>query len=803
MRYTTILSGLIICLFILPWQLSAQKLTHVQGDILIQLRPLSSGETVKAWVKRQRDNQGNPLQLEYAELISEYVNVHRIRFDYRALNERVVLAELRNNPMVLNAQFNHFVNQRTTIPNDPEFPNQWQYINTGQNGGTVGADLDMDLAWDLATGGLTANGDTIVACIIDDGIDHDHPDIAPNLWLNYHEIPGNGIDDDNNGYVDDYRGWSTTTNDDAVYLGGIHGTPVTGIVGAVGNNSVGVAGVNWAVKLMIVEGGTGVESEVLQAYSFPLEHRRRYNETDGAEGAFVVTTNASWGVDEGDPADSPLWCAFYDSLGVQGILNCGATANAEVDVDELGDLPTACGSDFLISVTNINRNDNKVNGAGYGLTTIDLGAFGEGTWTTNFGGSYGGFGGTSGATPHVAGAVALLYSLDCGGLMEVVENDPASAVLLVKQAILDGVDPNASLAGRSVTGGRLNVHNSLQILKNACPGCIAPLRSEVQADNDTLAVIDFTRFDPDATLDVRWRAVGTEPWDTITSVTAPLVLRGLVGCQSYEYQFNARCDTLSSGYGRSEVFTTEGCCTNPEVSSVSEITDSSATLTFEDIYAAVRYNVQYRLAEAGGWATLETDTNRIDFSNLAPCTEYEYRIQLFCSFDTLGYTDAQNFYTTGCGPCTDQPYCSSPRMSVRDEWIRSVSIGNLENSSSFGEDGYQDFTRTGPTADFHAYRNYDFRLRPGFSGGSFPEGWAIFMDFNQDGDFDEANELVFTAEDTENSTVTGQLNIPPEAALGYTRMRVFMEYDRTVSQACREESTGFGEVEDYCITIIT
>src|SRR5690606_27888318 len=143
------------------------------------------------------------------------------------------------------------------------------------------------------------DGDTIVVAIIDDGINPNHPDIQGNLWNNRHEIAGNGIDDDLNGYVDDVLGWntySTPMNDNITggSWGGGHGTPVAGIVGAKGDNNVGVAGVNWNVKLMIIVGG-GDQADALTAYGYVLASRKQYNETNGEKGAFIVSTNASWG----------------------------------------------------------------------------------------------------------------------------------------------------------------------------------------------------------------------------------------------------------------------------------------------------------------------------------------------------------------------------------------------------------------------------------------------------------------------------------------------------------------------------
>ncbi len=454
---------LLLCFF--TSLVSAQQLNHVQGEILVQLKDRTTPER---FLNARQQFRGKTTDLAVRKRLSKPMNIYAFTFNWQEVNERQLLADIRQDPNVEEAQFNHFIKFRSTIPNDTQFGQQWQYINTGQSGGTAGADIDMDLAWDTTTGGMTAQGDEIVVCVIDDGIDITHPDIAPNMWYNTAEIPNNGIDDDSNGFIDDYRGWDTGSDDDSVNDGGGHGTPVAGIVGAKGNNNVGVAGVNWDVKLMIVQGGTGVESEVLEAYSYPLEARKKYNDTNGQEGAFVVATNASWGVDGGQPSNAPLWCNFYDTLGAEGILNAGATINGNQNVDTFGDLPTACPSDYLIAVTNMNHNDVKVTQAGYGSTHIDIGAFGQGTWTVASGGGYGGFGGTSGATPHVAGTIALLYSAPCNNFITLAKSNPAAAALQIKDHILMGGDDNASLQGITVTGKRLNVNNSMQLLMNNC-----------------------------------------------------------------------------------------------------------------------------------------------------------------------------------------------------------------------------------------------------------------------------------------------------------------------------------------------
>ena len=125
------------------------------------------------------------------------------------------------------------------LPNDPRFGDLWGLHNTGQAGGTADADIDASEAWDITTG---SSG--VVVGIIDTGIEYTHEDLAANIWTNTGEVPGNGLDDDGNGYVDDVYGIDAYNGDSDPMDDNNHGTHVAGTIGAVGNNGVGVAGVN-------------------------------------------------------------------------------------------------------------------------------------------------------------------------------------------------------------------------------------------------------------------------------------------------------------------------------------------------------------------------------------------------------------------------------------------------------------------------------------------------------------------------------------------------------------------------------
>ncbi|MEM1321731.1 MAG: S8 family serine peptidase [Bacteroidota bacterium] len=596
---------------------------------------------------------GRSTQLKTLRCIDTHMDVWHLSFDHNSINENQFLEAIRRNPQVEFAQFNHLLELRSNIPNDPRFGLQWQYVNNGQDGGIVGADIDADLAWEVTTGGLTATGDTIVVCVIDEGYDAGHVDLQGNIWFNRAEIPNNNIDDDNNGFVDDYRGWYANSRDDNINVGGFHGTAVAGIVGARGDDGIGVTGVNWEVKLMLV-GLTGAsEANVLEAYSYPLAHRKRYNETNGAEGAFVVATNASWGRNRLWANQAPLWCAMYDTLGAYGILNCGATTNLEDNVDQVGDMPTSCASEFLISVTNMTRQDRKLNPAGFGATHVDLGAFGHQTYTIDNNGTYGPFGGTSGATPHVCGAVGLLYSVPVPAFMDIVKENPAEATQIIKRYIFEGVDHNESLEGITVTEGRLNLNNSVRNMLfdfDPCPIPISLTNSEVL---DTS--LSFTWVSSDSVLqsDLRYRILGDTVWNQLDSVSSPLIVNNLQGCTTYELQVRSSCDSLQSAYTTIDVFTTEGCCTAPETLQIDDLEEGLATTSWQGIFAGQSYNLQYRPIDSLEWTTVNISDTETPISGLDNCTRYEYRVESVCAIDSVsGYSPIQTFISF-C-PC-DRP----------------------------------------------------------------------------------------------------------------------------------------------------
>jgi len=486
--------------------LSLLAQNNVPGEFIIQLHP---GFTSEQFEKESLNQSQSTFVL--TRNLSKRFNIWLCVSEPN--NETVKLKELQTFSSVKVAQFNHYVQLRETLPNDPSFNQQWALKNTGQSGGLEGADIDATLAWDITTGGTTALGDTIVVAVIDGGFQMSHPDLVENYFVNHLEIPNNNIDDDNNGYVDDVSGWDAY-NDDGTIPSDQHGTHVSGIIGAVGDNNLGVTGVNWHVKVLPIAGSSGNEATVVAAYSYAADMRILYNETNGEKGAFVVCTNSSFGVDQGNPDNYPIWCSFYDELGAAGILSAGATANANFNIDQTGDIPTACASEFLISVTNSNRNDEKYNGAGFGIESIDIASPGTSVYSTVTNSNYGNLTGTSMATPQVAGSVALMYSAACDVLISDYRVNPGAIALQMKQYLYQGAEQLESLDGLVAESRRLNVHGAVQqVLTYICDSDVPPVANFNAAGRTGCPglSVNFNNFSSANTDSYLWEFAGGNP----------------------------------------------------------------------------------------------------------------------------------------------------------------------------------------------------------------------------------------------------------------------------------------------------
>ena len=777
--------------------LSAQVQDHVPGEILVQLRP---AVRASAWANQQVSLRaaGSGFQLDEAPL-SEPMQIWKLRFDPQTQDENELLARIRRDPAVVAAQFNHFIELRSVTPNDPDFSKQWHWYNTGQDGGVAGIDLGMRQAWDITTGGLTPNGDTIVVCVIDDGIDTTHRDLKANLWVNRAEIPNNNRDDDENGYIDDYRGWNVQLKNDNISADASHGTEVAGMIGAVGNNNLGITGVNWKIKIMGVMGGynSAKEADIIQAYNYPFIQRKLYNQSGGKKGAFVVATNASWGIPRTTPADYMIWCNFFDSLGHQGIINVNATSNSNIDIDVTGDMPGGCGSPFIIVSTSINRLGDLVRG--YGKKNVDLAALGEQVYTTSVRSTYTLISGTSLAAPQIVGAVGLLYSAPCPTLSSLARRDPEAATLWIRRLLLENVKPLPGLQNVTATGGYLHVNNSLQALLQACGACPPLVSIAVRNITVNSGQLSWTSNDSIQRVDLRFRAKGSTAWTTIESVSAPFNFTSLSVCTEYEYQLKTYCRNSTLDFEETFSFRTDGCCEPPEKVTIPTSIVSSTIIRWQAVTAASGYTFRYRPVGTSTWSTLNRPFTSANLQNLLACTEYEFQLRSECSGGTSSaFGKVFTFKTGNCGACLDKAYCREAisEEQANQEWIRSVQIGNFSNPSS--RNGYGDFTGL-KGIDLRSGQSYAFTVKMGFTGQLFNEYVVAWIDLNQNGQFDQ-HETVYNSGSKKDSIFSGQISIPMGTPSGPTRMRIALRYNSEPS-TCSATDRYFGEMEDYCITI--
>ena len=347
------------------------------------------------------------------------------------------LGTLANHPAVEFAEYN-WKQYTTQIPNDPRFGDLWGLHNTGQAGGVAGAHISAAAAWDTTVG----SHDVIVG-VIDTGVDYTHPDLVPNMFVNPGEIPGNNIDDDGNGFIDDVHGINAITGTGNPMDDNDHGTHVAGTIGAVGNDGVGVVGVNWNVSIMALKflsgAGSGTTAGAIVCIDYAVAMKN--------SGVNIRVLNNSWG---GGGFSQALEDAISAANAVD-ILFVAAAGNSSSNNDVSPHYPSSYTVPNVLAVASTTRTDAMSSFSSFGLTSVDLGAPGSDIVSTIPGNGYASFSGTSMATPHVAGAAALLLSV----------NDTLTTEEL-KQILMDTGDPTAAMDGRTVSGKRLNVEAALE-----------------------------------------------------------------------------------------------------------------------------------------------------------------------------------------------------------------------------------------------------------------------------------------------------------------------------------------------------
>lgn len=365
------------------------------------------------------------------------LNVDRVK-SRRGETTQSLLNRYRGNPHVAYVEPNFIVNTVAT-PNDPQFSALYGLNNVGQTGGTPDADIDAPEAWDLQTG-----SQNVLVADIDTGVDYTHGDLAANIWTNPAETI-NGVDDDGNGLVDDIHGWNFVASNNHSIDDNGHGTHTAGTIAAVGNNTIGVAGVAWRASVMSVkfldQSGSGFSSDAAEAIIYAADMGARI-------------ANNSWG-------SSAFSQVIEDAIAyadARGMLFIAAAGNDGMNNDVARFYPCSSRQGNVLCVAATDHDDQRAVFSNYGQKTVDLGAPGSNILSTVPTGTcqlcdasgYQYLSGTSMATPHVTGAAALLLS-----------QFPNLTTTELKALLVGSVDPKSTLAGVTTSGGRLNVSRAL------------------------------------------------------------------------------------------------------------------------------------------------------------------------------------------------------------------------------------------------------------------------------------------------------------------------------------------------------
>jgi hypothetical protein len=356
-----------------------------------------------------------------------------------------VMKELKASGMVEYAEPDYRVSIASNFPDDPRFEELWGLHNTGQTGGSPGADINATGAWDLTTGDRE-----VIVAVIDTGVDYTHEDLAGNMWANPGEVV-NGVDDDGNGYVDDVHGINAVLGTGDPFDDHRHGTHVAGTIGAVGNNGVGVAGVSWDVRIMALKfldaSGDGFVSDAIECLEYAAAMKTEH-------GVNLKLSSNSW---SGGGFSQALRDAI-DATGQAGMLFVAAAGNDYLnDNDSSPVYPSSYDLPSVVSVAATDHNDDLAWFSNFGRSSVDLGAPGVDILSSVPGNGYAYSDGTSMAAPHVSGTAALLWSVQ-----------PDADALGIKDLLLSSVDPAPALEN-TVSRGRLNVYEALSLCERPEP----------------------------------------------------------------------------------------------------------------------------------------------------------------------------------------------------------------------------------------------------------------------------------------------------------------------------------------------
>jgi subtilisin family serine protease len=439
--------------------------------------------------------------------------------------------------------------QALLSPNDARYQNQdqWNLNNLGQYGGVPGADIMAEQGWDLQH-----DAPDIIVAVVDSGVRYTHEDLAGNMWVNPGESGldalgrdkrANGVDDDGNGYVDDVHGINVLDGTGNPMDDWGHGTHVAGIVGAVGNNTLGITGVAWRVKLMACKFITATAQYSVSDAILCLDYARRH-------GARIVT--ASWG---GYAFTSIALRDAIAALRDQGIILTAAAGNDNNDNDQLPLYPASYDLDNIVAVAATDRTDARAGFSNYGAQSVDLGAPGAPVFSTWVGSNadYQYNSGTSMAAPHIAGACALLWT-----------RYPTETHQQIIQRILTTVDVLPGLIARTRSNGRLNLAAALASGVAPAPpplppALAAPTSLSAAPTSSSAIALSWTDNSTTETAFELQRSTDNITFATIGTVganTTSAIAGGLNPATTYYFRVRALQDAATSAFSNTASATT-------------------------------------------------------------------------------------------------------------------------------------------------------------------------------------------------------------------------------------------------------
>lgn len=566
------------------------SLDYVPGEILVKWAPgLAATSAAMA-----RDQVAGLTLREFPGIEWEHLQIDP------TMDVQVAIRKMLRQPGVIAAEPNYIRYLSATLPNDTHFGLQWALRNTGQtvNGtaGTAGADISATTAWDLRT-----TSPNIIVAVIDSGITLNHTDLNSNLWVNPGETAGNGIDDEGNGKIDDVNGWDFVNNDSNPTddTANLHGTHVSGIIGAKGNDGSGIAGVTWTVQLMSLKAfnsaGSGTTANIISAIEYAT-----------AKAAHII--NASFG-------SSSFSQALKDAIDAFPGIFVAAAGNDGTDNDVSPVYPACFTSANIIAVAATDQNDALASFSNFGTTCVDLAAPGVNILSDKAVGFVGFLNGTSFSAPHISGVAALMKA-----------QEPNRTTAEIRSAILNNVDAKAGLTAKVATGGRLNAQAALAAIAPLAPSGLAGT-----AAGATQVNLTWTDNSAGETGYEVQRKTGSGSFTTLANPAANSTSHNdTTATEATTHSYRVR----ASNSGANSDFSSEVSVTTPPATptglTATAASTSGINLTWTDNSAGeTGYEIQ-RKTGSGAFSTVTTTaanvTNYSD-SGLAATTTYTYRVR--------------------------------------------------------------------------------------------------------------------------------------------------------------------------------